>query len=144
MELLLQTEFNERQPYLSPDGRLLAYVSDEFGPRRVIVRPFPNVSDSTWQVPVDSCEAPRWSPQGDSLFVWCEDGLFALPVNVNSPSPIGRPERLFAVEPYFSGAYDVSTDGRRFLMIKDITEPDSELVVVLNWLDELKRLVPTD
>ena len=63
IRLLLQSEFNEQQPVMSPGGRLLAYHSDEFGPNRVIVRPFPNVTDSAWQVPINDCEEPRWSPQ---------------------------------------------------------------------------------
>jgi len=142
--VLLQSEFNEGDPNLSPDGRLLAYSSDEFGPIRIVVRPFPSVTDDAWQIPIDGCTDPRWSPQANELFAWCLDGLFAIRIDATSPSPLGKPKRLFATESYISGAYDVSADGR-ILVVKDITtESASELVVVLNWLDEVKRLVPTD
>jgi hypothetical protein len=75
--------------------------------------------------------------------VWCEDGLFAVTVDTNSPSLLGKLKRLFGVEQYQFGAYDVSPDGGRFVLVKDVTEYDSDLVVVLNWLDEVERLVPT-
>jgi hypothetical protein len=59
MQLLLHSDSNEVQPVVSPDRRWLAYRSNEFGPNRVVLRPFPNVADSAWQVPIDDCGAPR-------------------------------------------------------------------------------------
>ena len=69
--------------------------------------------------------------------------MFAVPVDANSASPLGEPKRLFAVEQYLLGAYDVSADGERILVVKDVSGFDSDLVVVLNWLDEVERLVRT-
>ena len=68
VEMLLETEFEERSPALSPDGRWIAYQSDESGRSEIYVQPFPNIDDGGWQVSIVSGFDPVWSPDGQRLF----------------------------------------------------------------------------
>ena len=152
---LLVTEFNEWNAEISPDGHWLAYQSDASGQLEIYVRPFPNVDDGRWHISRGGGTQPLWGPDGRELFYLSLGGqLTAVPIEVDGSFTFGNPEVVFE-ETYFfrSGpilgrTYDISPDGKRFLMIKEggpgeETEP-TQLILVLNWLDELKRLVPVD
>jgi eukaryotic-like serine/threonine-protein kinase len=139
----LQTPFDESFPALSPDGRWLAYTSTESGQAEVYVRIFP-VPGARVQISSGGGRAPRWAPDGREIFYRSEDSLVAVSV---SPAPllrVGSRHTLFATEPYLgagprTGAgYDVHPDGRRFLMIRQ-GSATRELVVVLNWFDQLRH-----
>ena len=154
-ESLLATEFNEMNAEISPDGDWLAYQSNASGQPEIYVRPFPDVDDGRWQISRGGGTKPLWGPDGRELFYLSLGGqLTAVPFDTN-PFAIGNPDVVFATT-YLSYAggfstgrtYDVSPDGKRFLMIKESgsgeeTEP-SQVILVQNWLDELKRLVPVD
>jgi serine/threonine-protein kinase len=154
-ELLLgETPFDELNGEISPDHRWLAYESDESGRKEVYVRPFPNVNGGRWQVSTNGGTRPYWRPDGSELFYWSATGdntgqIMVVSVTSGGSFTAGRPrlavERSY-LAPISGRSYDVSPDGRRFLVIKDAPAPTSapsELVVVLNWFAELKRLVPT-
>jgi len=153
-EPLLATEFNELNAEISPDGHWLAYQSSASGQYEIYVRPFPNVDGGRWQISRDGGTKPLWGPAGRELFYLSPDGqLTGVPVRTDPSFTFGNPEVVFA-ETYFAAArrsgrtYDISPDGKRFLMIKqggpgDETTP-TQLILVQNWLDELKRLVPVD
>jgi len=145
------TEFNEVNAEISPDGRFLAYQSDESGREEVYVRPFPNVEEGVWQVSRDGGTRPLWARNGRELFYMTSEGqLVAVPFQTNPAIAIGNAE-VVVDGAYFTGApgrtYDVSPDGQRFLMMKEEGASDgtseAELIFVLNWGEELKRLVPT-
>jgi serine/threonine-protein kinase len=148
-EPFLVTPFNERSPSFSPDGRFLAYVSDESGQDEVYVQ---RVDRSGGKLPVSTGggREPVWSRDGRELFYWRENRLMAVDVETGSAFKAGAPQLLFEA-PYIrqptpgSGSqnYDVSPDGQRFLMVLP-GEAAMELHVVLNWFDELNRLVPSD
>ncbi|MDA2928037.1 hypothetical protein MYX78_12555, partial [Acidobacteria bacterium AH-259-G07] len=150
---LLQTQFNEGQPAISPDGQWIAYQSNESGRQEVYVRPFPNVEEGKRQISSDGGRETIWGPQGQKLFYRSLNGQEVMVVSIKTEPTFtrGNPEVLFTGS-YFSGFgrdYDISPDGQRFLMMKagEQTEESSaptQLIVVLNWFDELKRLVPTD
>jgi serine/threonine-protein kinase len=152
---LVHTPFNETHAKLSPDGRWLAYHSNESGADEVYVRPFPDVDTARWQVSTGGGVKPLWNPDGSELFYWDggEGALMAVPVATSPPFSAGTPTRLFKGQyyqglPHF-GTYDVAPDGQRFLMIKDDGPPDdsanpSQIVLVQNWLEELKARVPTN
>ena len=150
-EVLLRTEFQEEHAALSPDGRWLAYTSDQSGVEQVYVRPFPNLDDGTWLISSDSGREPKWSPEGDELFYIArhDDGRSLMVADVET-DPTFRPltPKLLFDGPYgpLGGIqYDVAADGQRFLMARQAGPAGSqELVVVLNWAEELKRLVPVD
>ena len=150
---LLVTEFNELNAEISPDGRWLAYQSDASGHFEVYVRPFPNVEDGQWLISRGGGTKPLWERDGRELFYWSLSGqLTAVPIEAEGCFTFGNPEVVFE-QTYFGNTflgrtYDISPDGKRFLMIKQAspggeTEP-TQLILVLNWFEELKRLVPTD
>ncbi len=154
-ESLLATEFNEMNAEISPDGDWLAYQSNASGQPEIYVRPFPDVDDGRWQISRGGGITPLWGPDGRELFYLSLGGqLTAVPVETDPFAP-GNPEVVFATRYLSSGGgvaagrtYDISPDGKRFLMIKEggageETEP-TQLILVQNWLDELKRLVPVD
>jgi len=152
--LLLETEFMERNAALSPDGRWMAYQSNESGQYEVYVRPFPDVNGGRWQVSSGGGYWPLWSPNGRELFYAGSEGMMAVPIETESTFTQGTVELLFDLGPYWrpsGGAnrrIDISPEGDRFLMLKegggsDETAGTTSIIVVINWFDELKRLVPT-
>ena len=148
---LLDTEFDETHPALSPDGRWLAYQSDESGEDQIYVRPFPDIDDGRWQVSTAGGAEPVWSPGGQELFYRDPEGgsMMAVPVGTESSFTYEAPERLFSVSGYvFPGAqgheYDISPDGERFVFLKPSGAQAGEdgppqIVVVQNWYQELLR-----
>ena len=150
-ESLLNSRFSEANGEVSPDGRWLAYQSDETGMPEVYVRPFPNGS-GRWQVSSAGGNRPAWASSGRELFYLQNDGpMMAVPILTGATGAFtfGTPQRLFDSRYSLvqSGrTYDVTKDAKRFLMVKtdrlDPGLPPTQLVVVLNWTQELKRLVP--
>ena len=152
--LLLNTEFTERNAALSPDGRWMAYESDESGQFEIYVRPFPDVNDGKWQVSNGGGVWPFWAPDGRELFYLASGQLdmMAVAIETEPTFTLGTREPLFDTEPYYTrrtlrrGA--IAPDGQRFLLLKEGVESEGTaappLVVVQNWFEELKRLVPTN
>jgi hypothetical protein len=153
---LLNGRANERNPVVSPDGRWLAYESDESGRFEIYVRPFPEVSTGRWQISTNGGTRPRWSRNGRELFYYIggpQGGmLMAVAVELTPPFRASTPKMLFQGNypaPNAGGAlYDVSRDGQRFLMIKNLGGEEvggalRQIVVVQHFDEELKRLVPT-
>jgi len=146
-EPLRQTPFTEDNGELSPDGRWLAYQSNESGRFEISVRPFPNADAGHWTISTSGGTRPLWARSGTELFYL--DGAGAMtrvPVQTAPTFSAGTPARLFDTR-YFTAAvgrtYDVSPDGQRFLMIKTAgTDQAPSMVVVLNWLEELKAKLP--
>src|SRR5207237_8241670 len=121
---LLQTKFDERNGIVSPDGRWLAYESNSSGSFEIYVRPFPHVDGGQWQVSTTGGRQPLWARSGKELFYFGSDGaLLRVPVEASGTTwNAGAPMKLLEGR-YYTGAgsgraYDVSPDGRRFLMIK--------------------------
>jgi serine/threonine-protein kinase len=146
----LVTEFNERHPAFSPDGRWLAYTSDETGLDEVYVRSFPG-SGSKRQISTEGGVDPVWNPSGGELFYRSGDQIMAVAVETEPDLSPSRPRLLFQgsykwTAYYGIRNYDVAPDGERFVMI--VAPPDSakpaKLHVILNWAEELKRSVPTN
>jgi len=144
---LIATPAEEIAPTLSPDGRWLAYTSDESGRREVYVRPFPDVSDTKFQVSTSGGSEPLWAHSGRELFYRTSDNnLIAVQVVRDPAFSLGAQRPLFSVERYgtdvFHRNYDVTRDDQRFLMIRqEVREDEGELILVLNWLEEVKRQV---
>jgi tricorn protease-like protein len=130
------TEFNGQ---FSPDGRWIAYVSNESSRPEVYVVSFPALG-SRRQVSTDGGTRPQWDGQGRTLFYLQNGYLVAHEVNTAEEFSKGRASRLFATE-----AVDFQvTPGLRFVLTEtNLQPPDSPLYLVLNWFEELKRLVPT-
>jgi serine/threonine-protein kinase len=142
---LLRSPANERTPVFSPDGRWLAFASDESGTDQVYVRAYPGPGPPM-RISSDGGSEPVWSRDGTELFYRHGGTMMAAPVRTEGAFAAGRPIPLFedryATEYKGRPNYDVGPDGR-FLMVE--VEKGSEgarLEVVLNWFDELARLVP--
>jgi serine/threonine-protein kinase len=138
---LVQTKEADLYPAVSPDGRLLAYWSGG----QVWVSPFPNVSESHLQVSTTGGVMPKWSRDGRTLFFsQTGSGIMAATV-ISSPSLVVSVPRLVVKGEYLSLGgikhLDIGPDGR-FLLLKPVPAEPS-IQVVLNWTEELKRLVPT-
>jgi eukaryotic-like serine/threonine-protein kinase len=153
---LVATSAAEFNAVLSPDGRWLAYQSNDSGEWNVYVRPFANASDGERAtVSPDGGTQPRWSHDGRELFYLSRrNEMMSVQVGGGATWSAAPPQRLFDANAYFLAGlgnpfamYDVAKDGR-FLMIKpdtrskSATSDDNHLVVVENWQEELKRLVP--
>jgi hypothetical protein len=134
---------------ISLDGRYFAYQSAEHGGRfAVYVRPYPDASSGRWQISTEGGMAPLWSPTGRELFYLDDsNALMAVPVQTSGPQFIfGKPAKVFDTK--YAGnfySYDVTADGRRFLMMKDSSASGGDqprrIVVVLNWSEEVRRRV---
>jgi serine/threonine-protein kinase len=144
--LVAEPDINELSPALSPDGKWLAYVSDESGRWELYVRPFPNVDDGRWQVSTAGGSEPVWAHSGRELFYKnAADELMSSEVRTSPTFMVGQHRILFSATDYDSYAYhpqyDVTADDQRFVMLKDVTAESHELVLVLNWFEELKQRV---
>ncbi|MCZ6774401.1 MAG: hypothetical protein O7G83_20780, partial [Proteobacteria bacterium] len=149
---LVQTEFNEGEAAVSPDGRWMAYLSGESGQDEIYVRPFPNVQAGRWQISTEGGSEPRWSRDGRELFYRNGDKMMVVSIEIESSFRAGTPETLFERQFYFEMVadvltYDVSPDGERFLMVKQVDGTEevpsrTELIVVQNWFEELRRVAP--
>ena len=146
-EPLLQTPFTEDNGEISPDGRWLAYQSNASGQMQISVRPFPNVDAGHWTISPSGGTRPLWARSGTELFYLdSTNALTRVAVQTAPTFSAGTPARLFDtryVTAQNGRPYDVSPDGQRFLMIKAAgTEQAPTMVVVLNWLEELKAKLP--
>ena len=153
--LLKEEEYNESQAQISPDGRWMAYFSDETGDWELYVRPFPDVNKGKWQISTGGGDSPRWSPDGREIFYLNStgDSVMAVPVETEPTFSAGKPRMLFQ-KIFVAGwqeslPYDIHPDGKRLLMIKPstgdatVTGPH-KITIVLNWFEELKQRVPVD
>jgi serine/threonine-protein kinase len=151
VEPVLTSDFDERLGEVSPDGRFMAYESDESGGQfEVYVRPFPNVQDGRVQVSTAGGRYPRWGLPGSNelFYVTREGSVMTAPISATPSLRAGASTKLFDWEPppaARSGRpYDVSPLDGRFLMTKrsDLARRnDAEISVVLNWFTELRRAI---
>jgi len=148
---LIQSSYSEGFSSVSPDGKWIAYSSNETGKYEVFVRPFPNIDDGKWLVSRDGGVEPRWAHTVDRLFYRIEsnNAILSVPIDTEDGFFAGTPEPLFSGN--FLGfsnrpSYDVSRNGQRFLMIKRQEETGvmNSLVIVENWFVELAELATSD
>jgi len=146
---ILQTPFNESAPRFSPDGRWLAYISDESGRYEIYVQPYPGPGGK-WQISTGGGTEPVWNPNGRELFYRSSDKMMAVDIATQPSFIVGKLRILFEGQyqptPVTFPNYDVSPDGQRFLMLKPSEQSQAaptQINVVLNWFEELKRRVPS-
>jgi len=145
---LLQEKYDVYSPKISPDGRWMAYTSEESGKLEVYVRPFPEISKGKWQVSTSGGEDPLWSPDGRELFYRNGDSVMAVAVQTETIFKPGKTDALFKGK--YDSAWDISPDGKRFLMLKPLASTGApstvagprKINVVVNWFEELKQRVP--
>jgi serine/threonine-protein kinase len=146
----LQTPFNESAPRFSPDAHYLSYISNESGRYEVYVQPYPGPGGK-WQISTEGGTEPLWNRNGRELFYRSGDKIMAVDIATQSGFAAGKPHMLFEGRYERSPAtvpdYDVSLDGQRLLMLKSSEQEavaPTQINVVLNWFEELKRRVPPD
>lgn len=138
---VLDGPFAEARPAVSPDGRLIAYQSNETGRYEVFVRPYPDVNAARAQVSVHGGTSPRWSPDGSELFFFDGASLSTATLRTRSPLTFAAPTALFDASRFddrLGPVYDVARDGRRFLFLRQ-AGPDGgpvrrgALNIITNW-----------
>jgi serine/threonine-protein kinase len=155
---LLDTSSDERNAAISPDGRWMAYESNKTGQFQVYVRPFPNVNDADHQISTAGGRTPLFGPTGRELFFVSGPALMTAAVELAPTFRAGNPIVMFNAPSWIldarllgntGRAYDVSSDGQRFLMLKDdaaaaaaVQGARPGIIVVQNWVEELKARVP--
>ena len=144
----LKTRFNEFGARFSPDDRYLAYVSDETGRSEVYVRAVSGEGGKQ-QVSLDGGTAPVWAPNGREIFFRNGNAVLSADISLTPQIRVGRSRVLFtgnyAPASIDSPAYDVTPDGNAFVMVQPYEETVvSRMIVIVNWFDELRRLVPTN
>ncbi len=135
------TSFNDKAPICSPDGRWIAFESDESGRSEIYVQIYPSGAKRV-SVSTGGGVTARWSRDGRTLFYIAGNAMMTVVMGPDG-SPASAPRKLFESSEYLSEYYDLSPDGKRFLMIR--RNPGfvpRQLNVILNWADELDRLVP--
>ena len=150
---LVQKPASEVEPAVSPDGRWLAYTAERADGEEVYVRPFPQVDGGRWRISTDGGDSPVWSRDGRQLFYIARGRAASVPVETAPSFRAGTPTVMFDLPPFYRSAarigrqWDIAPDGERFLIMNPGEAATSEhsqsrIVVVLNWVEELKRLVP--
>jgi Tol biopolymer transport system component len=155
LDFVLQSAFGESHATFSPNGRWIAYVSNETGTEQVYVVPYPGPGGKS-QVSTDGGRQPRWNPAGDEIFYLNGPRMMVVDVETESRFDAGNPRVLFEdaalVTPSPANArafqYAVAPDGLQFLMLSSVSASGSgrqqQLRVVRNWFEELKGLVPAE
>ena len=92
---LLKEKYSETHPKISPDGRWMAYMSNESGKLEIYVRPFPELNKGRWQVSTSSGDTPLWSHDGRELFYRNGDSVMAVEVEAGQTFKCGKPDTLF-------------------------------------------------
>jgi len=147
------SDFGEFNPSFSPDGRWIAYDSNESGRPEIYVRGFP-AGGGKWQVSDGGGALARWSDDGRELFYRTDEGIMAVDVDGRGTNfEVGTPKKLFdgsflggmngvSVGGYVFPDYTVSGDGERFVMFagSEETNRPTSVRLVTNWFDELRRL----
>jgi Tol biopolymer transport system component len=139
---VLHSKFNESQGQFSPDGKWIAYVSDESGAPQVYVQSFPIVTGQ-WQVSSGGGSQPRWRHDGKELFYLAPDRkLMTVNVRTGQSFDNDTPQVLFETSLPFEAqrqSYSVSPDGQRFLLNTPVEADSSSFTIVLNWTGLLKK-----
>ena len=150
----LNSRFLEAYPEIAPDGRWIAYVTGEPGRMEVYVQSLAGPRGK-WQISHEGGAMPLWAPNGGQLFYRSgdrgrEERAWVVDIRTEPGFSASKPRLLFEMTGFGGGipirTWDISRDGRRFLMVKQAEgrlQPITELILVQNWHEELKRLVPT-
>jgi serine/threonine-protein kinase len=151
---LLNEPFSEYLGSVSPNGRWIAYTSNETGDSRIYVRPFPNIEDGKWQVANVLSWAPHWRADGKELLYRTTLSTFGSvdiesedPFRADTPASFGG-EVPFSFNLAGAPSFGITPDGQRFLVMRnavvsETAESRTSIAVVNNWFEELNRLAPT-
>jgi len=144
LQPFFDSQFAKASPQFSPDGRWVAYQSNETGRNEVYVVSYPGPGKKE---PVSSQGGtePRWARTGRELFYRNGDKMMAVDIQTSPAFRVGAPKLLF--ELHYGAGYDVAPDDKRFLMLKPAAGQNvgaGQLHIVVNWFEELRRRVPVE
>jgi len=144
---LIRTEYDNFAAAISPNGKWIAYTSNESKENEVYVRPFPSVDSARWTVSVNGGSEARWSHSGREIFYRTSSGdMMAVPVAAGDVFQPGTPVKLFSGTQLLSDTYhptwDVSPDDKRFIMVRNPQRNTQLIGVVINWSAEIDKLAP--
>ena len=144
---LIVGPYHEYCASIHPSGKWIAYNSNESGREEVYVRPYPNIDDGKWLVSTAGGWAARWSNDGSELFYRQAEKFIRVGVQADTTFRMLDQEVLFE-GPYFNGGpwlhyYDISPIDGRFLLLREDARA-TELAVVENWFEELRRRAPVE
>ena len=138
---VIQTEFSESQGTFSPDGRWIAYTTDETGQPNVYVQPFLRAGGKH-RISPNGGRNPRWRADGRELFYFDATGtMTAVPIDMAATSPAGLPKALFPAGVIgINNMYAVTKDGQRFLVNRPQSAATATpLTVIVNWTSTLQK-----
>jgi Tol biopolymer transport system component len=141
-KVLIETPADERAPAVSPNGRWIAYQSNLSGRDEIYVQPFPDLG-GRWQVSTQGGTAPLWHPNGSELFYRLDRTIMSVAVDAGGSSfKYGSARKLFegpyVADDLFGRNFTLAPDGR-FLMMKEDPAPPPQVVVIVNWAEELRK-----
>jgi serine/threonine-protein kinase len=149
---IVATRFQQLAPALSPNGRWLAYSSDETGRSEIYVSPFPNTGAGKIQVSTAGGSVPRWERKGDELYyISASNDMMAAQIRASADFAVLAQKRLFSTVGFSAATahanYDVTADGRRFVMLRRYASagtdaPATHVVLVQNLMAYLKKVLP--
>ena len=143
-----RSRFDEYEASISPNGRWIAYLTNETGSYQIYVRSFPG-KEGKWQISTDGADEPRWSPDGKTLYFRRGPQIVSVPVSTSGTFTAGAPSVLFSGFPSMnvdSGiSYDITSDGKYLITTSPVEGTTFRNVsVVINWTAELKTLTSPD
>jgi Tol biopolymer transport system component len=143
----VSTSFHDRQPVFSPDGLWIAYISDESGEFDVYIKSSSGAGQRR-KLSTNGGVEPMWHPKSGELFFFKGKTVFSAPLKTASEIATSIPRVLFETSNLITSSRDryadISRDGTRFVTTTPLDEPkELQIIVVLNWFEELKRLVPS-
>jgi Tol biopolymer transport system component len=140
----LSTKAIEWQPRISPDGRYVAYVSNESGGAEIYLTKIPT-GEGKWQVSVNHGAFPNWSRAGYEIVYRNDDTIMSVSVKTDPTPILGTPQILFKADEkgvsVRQRAYDLTPDGKHFITVKPLEKPlgRDQIVVVTNWHSEFDK-----
>jgi Tol biopolymer transport system component len=142
---LVHTDYDNYGAVISPNGKWMAYGSNESNQNEVYVRPFPAVDSARWTISVSGGAEPMWSRSGRELFFRTSSGdMMAVPIAAGGAFQAGTPAKLFTAPHLLADdrhhAYDISLNDQQFIMVRNSQKNAQTLGVVVNWGAEIKRL----
>jgi Tol biopolymer transport system component len=135
--IVVQTPQRTFDPHVAPDGRFIAYESNESGSLEIFVSSYPDARGK-WQITTGGGTEPRWARDGNALYYTKENELWRIPISRAAGVSIGAPERVFSgasLDVTLERGYDVAPDGR-FVAVRELDRDKSGLTIVQNWAGE--------